>query len=647
MSGDSVATGLVSGRARLSSGLWIAILVGLFTAALQPWLESWELRIVDSWFRVPSRQVRADSRLVLVLIDDTTLESLKTPMAFWAPHFSRVTAALVKAGVAGVGLDWLPYEMEAEIFPAIQPFFPEIGSVQDNPWLPLFLALQERGDHPMVQGIYPPNFQKSLGRAPSGMLDQYRPASELMAMLGQSQLGFLNLSRDRDGVLRSQVMLPLRLSEPLWGATSFSPFAARVAEVSTGQNLEPDLPTWDKRPLPLDGQGGLRMNYFSQPSAIRRLSFSDVWQMTSNPEQMRQQFQGKIVLIGPGTKVFQDLVQTPVGEMFGVEAHATALNTLLTHQYLNQATPAQTYLILILLVLLGAALGLELPLPLSLALIVVMDLIYWQGLRWLFLQQQLLAPLLGPLSGSMLAWALGAATQARQKSLEGRYIRQLFGRYVSPDVMEVLLKDPAQTRLGAVGKRHITVLFTDINGFSGHCEKKTPEKIMSMLNDYFEHMNRIIFRHGGSIKQFVGDEIMAMFGAPLAHPEAEKAAVLAAVEMIGHLEAMRQGDPQEEQGFYHIKVGIHSGEVILGNVGSAERTEYAAVGDDVNLGSRLMGMTKTLHADVLISAEVFEKVRDLPGLIFEAKGAHLVKGRVEPVQIYSVQADPAGRGQPD
>ena len=107
---------------------------------------------------------------------------------------------------------------------------------------------------------------------------------------------------------------------------------------------------------------------------------------------------------------------------------------------------------------------------------------------------------------------------------------------------------------------------------------------MMMLNNYFEAMNGIIFQYGGTIKQFVGDEIMAMYGAPVVHPSPEEAAVKTAVEMVRQLALMRRQDPDQRNCFYYIKVGIHSGDVILGNVGSQDRTEYAAVGDDVNLG---------------------------------------------------------------
>ena len=211
-----------------------------------------------------------------------------------------------------------------------------------------------------------------------------------------------------------------------------------------------------------------------------------------------------------------------------------------------------------------------------------------------------------------------------------RHLRELFGRYVSLS----LLRDFAMIELGYASRRKVTVLFTDINNFSTQCEQFSAEEVIEMLNRYFEEMNEIIVKSGGWIKQFVGDEIMVIYGAPDDHPRPEQAAVEAACKMVRKLEEMKAS--AQQPGFFEIKVGIHTGEVIVGNVGSIHRTEYAAVGDDVNLGSRIMGMCKSLDATVLLSGTTYAGVASMPGVQFTDKGAHLVKGRVQKVQIYEV-----------
>ena len=609
------------------------------TAALsltESWLRPWEQRLTDRWFQAP-RSVQIDPRIELVLVDDRSLETLKAPTAFWAPHLARGVAALLGSGARVVGLDWLSYDVDAEIFPALLSGYPELGPALDNPWMPLYQVLPPGSQPRMVQGIYPPNLQSQNTPLPPGGLEQYRPAVELLAMLGKENLGFINLSRDLDGVLRRQSALPLKLQQPLWGSQSYPPFAARIAELAEGEQLSPEKTRFRGKSVPVDRHGSLRITYPSRAGQIPSSSFSDILLWSRTPERLRDRFADKIVLIGPGTNVFQDLVGTPIGEIFGVEAHAYALNTLLTGQYLQEPGWPGRLAAVFLLSSLGVLSGLNLgPMP-SLATALTAGLGYWGLSFGLFVRQFWLLPVIAPLFGLGLGWLGGNLLRALEKAREERRIRHLFGRYVSPAVMQVLLKDPAQATLGAVGKRRITVFFSDINGFSTHCEKKSPEAIMEMLNQYFECMNSLIFKHGGTIKQFVGDEIMALYGAPLEHPNPEVAAVQTAVEMVRELTRRHQQDPQEERGFYLIKVGIHSGEVILGNVGSEERTEYAAVGDDVNLGSRIMGLTKGLQADILISQEVYLKVQHLENVEFIPKGAHPVKGRVEPIEIYEVR----------
>lgn len=359
---------------------------------------------------------------------------------------------------------------------------------------------------------------------------------------------------------------------------------------------------------------------------------------TNQPARLKEAVAGKVVLLGPGTPLFQDLVTTPLGQMLGVEAHAQAVNTLLGATQLQPLAAPIYWPLALLVLLLTAAMGLRLAPVALLAFVVVAEACLIGGGQIQLVSQGRTLPLLPLLTGiptiALGAWLFQWFEQQRKQ----RRIRQLFGRYVSPSVMETLLQDPQQSLLGAVGRRTITVLFTDINGFSTQCEKRSADEIMEMLNRYFEAMNSIIFENGGTIKQFVGDEIMALYGAPQHHAKPEQAALDTAVAMVRRLRTMKAADP-DNNGFYEIKVGIHRGPVILGNVGSAERTEYAAVGDDVNLGARIMSMTGALKADVLISADLQAEVVAPLGVSFRSKGMHPVKGRVEPIEIVEVLID--------
>jgi adenylate cyclase len=596
---------------------WLSLLVALVLVVASPlWHHLTELWR-DGSIRRHSPEVRVDPRIALILIDDDSLKKLPEWTAFWLPYYGKVIRASLDAGALAAGLDVIVSDTEERRY---REEFPKMGP-DEHPWTDLGMAV---ATHPnlWVQGIFPDlqtGATRSLARRDTR---DYKPAPEV-TMLAGSNLGYLNLSRDVDDeVLRRQMVRPLPINPSVWGLSSCTSFAGRLAEI-LGVHLDP--------------RQGLLPIAFARPEKIPRYSLAQVLEWANHdPQRLRQAVSGKAVLIGSGTRLLPDYVQTPIGEILGVEAHALTLNTLLNHTFWRPLAAWQTTTLFWIFGLLAGVAGSRWrPIALMLGLLAL-------SAAGLELGDWMLA---GPgrlldVPGLLLAtWMSGLATwliQWWRQEQEQRLVRKLFGRYVSQAVMEELLEDPSQAVLGAIGKRELTVLFTDINGFSTICERRSPEEIMDMLNLYFEEMNGIIFRHGGMIKQFVGDEIMVMFGAPRPHPHAERAAVQTAVDMIRRLRELEAADQGQQSGFFHIKVGIHRGPVILGNVGSAERTEYAAVGDDVNLGSRIMSMAKPLDAEILISADVLEYVRDLPGVRYVSKGSHVVKGRDEPVAIYQV-----------
>ncbi len=223
-------------------------------------------------------------------------------------------------------------------------------------------------------------------------------------------------------------------------------------------------------------------------------------------------------------------------------------------------------------------------------------------------------------------------TREIESQRERTHIRDLFGRVVSRDVMEELLREPDWGQAGA--RRTVTILFVDINDFSTRCEQMKPGRIIEMLNSYFGTVNSVIFRHRGMIKQFVGDEILVLFGAPKPSDDHAVSAVRTALEIVETLARQRATD---QGGFYDVKIGIHTGEVVVGHVGSEERFEYAAVGDAVNLASRIMGLNRELGTSILISESTRAEVAHvLPNVTMRDQGEHTVKGRSRPEAVYEV-----------
>lgn len=642
--------------------LWIGL-----GAALLAWAVSGavvarraELALLDARFvfreRFPgSTPVPVRDDLILVGMDERTYELYENPgdprlerrnAAFWLPLYARVLAGAVDAGATVAALDLVPKYFREEMFQELGALLaPRQGRI-------LLTALLQ-----VPQGGGPPTLE-----APDPLL------AALVSDAEGRNLCLNNVPRDLDGIVRSQLPGPIDVQAlGVEGEASMPLLAVRLAEKHRGEVPAPPL---------FDGHRML-INYAGPPLEV--FPFVPMWRVLQALDEgdsgyLRRTFRGRAVVLGPWAVRDADFVETPfyAGEarsgtrslaeasrgargMPGVEVLLHIANTLLTGAWLLTVPAPASLALLVLVTVLAASLAGRLStLPGVAAGLAVaaswVALAWWAfAATWTWVE---VVPALLAVPTALLgvyAWRYWFEERAAAQ------VRRLFGRYVSPEVMEELLHDPRKQALGATEKRVVTVLFTDINGFSTVAERHTPEEILAMLNRYFEEMTGIIFRHRGTVKQFVGDEILAFYGAPREHPEPERAAVATALEMVERLEELRASDPTGARGFYSCKIGIHTGEVIVGNVGSADRAEYAAVGDDVNLGSRIMGMTKSVGATILISGSTWSAVRAMPGVEFVPHGEREVKGRREKVAIYEVRAArgaalagvaPAGGGRP-
>jgi len=213
-------------------------------------------------------------------------------------------------------------------------------------------------------------------------------------------------------------------------------------------------------------------------------------------------------------------------------------------------------------------------------------------------------------------------------------LHRLFKRYLSPPVADELVNNPRSRELGASRRRRVTVLFSDINNFTPACETRTPEEVIAMLNRYFEQMLAIVDRHEGTLKQFTGDEMMVLFGAPQDQPDHAARAVQAALDMLECLGDLARTQPAGT-GFYDVKIGIHTGDVVVGNVGSQARTEWTCLGDDVNLASRIEGETKKVGARLLVSRVTRDEAAPLlPDVEWDSRGERTFKGKTRTMEVF-------------
>jgi adenylate cyclase len=222
-----------------------------------------------------------------------------------------------------------------------------------------------------------------------------------------------------------------------------------------------------------------------------------------------------------------------------------------------------------------------------------------------------------------------AVTEGRKKN----EMKRIFQRYVSRQVVDEILKDPEKQKLGGARKR-ITIFFSDIRNFTSMSENLKPEEVVEILNRYFTEMTNIAFKYGGTLDKFVGDAIMLLYGTPIDKGNNEELAVRTAIEMQERMKVLRQEWTTEGKAPLEMGIGINTGDVVVGNIGSGQQMQYTVIGDAANLASRLESITKEYKAGIIISESVYEKIRDI--VLVKDLGEASVKGKLTKIKIYEV-----------
>ena len=344
-------------------------------------------------------------------------------------------------------------------------------------------------------------------------------------------------------------------------------------------------------------------------------------------------FKDKIVFIGHSSSGLIDVFATPFGgNMPGIQLHATMADNLLSNRFIRPASGRVRIATVVAAGLLVGLLGALLPFTSAAAgtLLAVGGWTWFaqtsfKGGLWLNMAQPLVT----------MGIALFAAT-AYQYFVEGRekrVVKGLFGRYVSRDVYQQLIDNPELAELGG-RRREMTVLFSDIRGFTAMTEKGNAEDLVAQLNEYFSTMVEVVFHHHGTVDKFVGDMVMALFGAPVDDPDHAEHALAAAVEMVNKLGELNRGWLAEGKAQLDIGIGINSGDMIAGNIGSKRIMSYTVIGDNVNLGSRLESLNKDFQTRIIISDATRTRLRTPREL--RPLGEVTVKGKSLAVSIFEV-----------
>jgi len=486
----------------------------------------------------------------------------------------------------------------------------------------------DKSRYPLIQYAQQDMDRETFPRAyaPEGNLDILSDAADAS--------GFFNMDPDPDGVVR---WMPLIIK---CGPEIFMPLSMRTV----WQYLEKPQPMvkvaeygvegirMGERFIPTDETGRMLIKYLGPPKTFPHYSIGDIL----NGKLSEGTFRNKIVLVGATAIAIYDVRNTPFSPLFpGVEIHATVVNNILKQDFLNKPKWAMMYDVLVIVVL-GVLAGIALP-----RLSALRGVLFASGLfmlhilasRWLFTQSGLWVNIIYPLLALVLIYTALTIYRYMTEERERKRIKGAFTYYVSSSVVNEMLKDPSKLKLGG-DKKELSVLFSDIRGFTTISEKLTPEDLIHILNEYLTVMTDVVFKYDGTLDKYMGDALMAIYGAPLEQPDHPYRACASALDMLKELEKLNEKWIQEGKKPLDVGIGINTGMMMVGNMGSEQRFDYTVMGDAVNLGSRLEGANKEYKTNILISDETYKRVKD--DFVCMELDSVRVKGKTLPVTVFQL-----------
>jgi adenylate cyclase len=575
-----VRTLLLLGAALLCAGFGVALYL---TDALR----RVDLGSIDARFDRRGANPTPD-RVVIVGIDDPTLNANGITFPFRRRYHAQVIRNLDKAGAAVIAYD-------------VQ-FTQEGARLNDD------IALIEA-----VRAAAPKVVLATTAVEAGGQTQIFGGGRGLRYSRGTP--AFTSFEKDADGIQR-------RL---LYEENDLTAFPIVAAEKYAGRKFAPPAAGGDW----IDFEGG--------PGTFRTLSFVDVQRGNFDPEDVR----GKIVVVGATATVLQDIRETSTTNqraMAGPEVHANAITTVLDGYPLQSAPTSVDILIVIALGVFAPLIAIRLRMLFTIPLAFLALIALGVGAQIAFESGVIVSVVYAAVAGILALFVTGAV-HGITVAFERANTREAFARFVPESVVEEVLRSADGLRLGGV-QREATVMFSDLRGFTSFAETLQPAQVIDALNRYLTAMSEAILDHGGTLVAYMGDGIMAVFGAPLQQPDHADRALAAARDMLDRLEGFNQWlrETDMHDGF-KMGIGLNSGPVMSGHVGSERRLEYTALGDTTNTAARLEGMTKGTPHQLYVADSTRAALRTPADDLVEV-GEFEVRGRRATIKLWSL-AEPA------
>jgi adenylate cyclase len=568
-------------KKKFTKTILISLIVAVILTGLMfiGFLDTWESKISDAFYN-PSNTL---DDIIIVAIDDQSLQELgQWP---WPRHyFSTVIENLNQSTVIGIDVSFFEPTDEDSIL---------ADSIQSNN---VVLAMEYT------------SFSYKNGELYGESL--IKPTDTLGSSGEDFNIGYVNLYTDSDGVTRS-------FTPHIKGIENHDHFAMAVVNEFAGAT-------------PVLKNTRTLINFYAEPGGYTYISFSDIYNNKTNPSY----FKDKIILIGATASDLHDDAIVPISNqaMPGVEINANIVQSLLTRDFLYYQDDVSTIGFIFIFALLAGIFLYRFRIHITTFFLVILAIAYILSAVYLF-DTGIIMNVLFPLLSITLVYIPLVVIFYITEEKSRKWITSIFGKYVSPVVIDNLIKNPDKIKLGGQ-KRNITIFFSDIRGFTPISEKLNPEDLVRLLNEYLTEMTSIIIKDEGLVDKYMGDAIMAFWGAPLDQPNHAIMACSSSLEMIDKLKELQKKWKNEGIPSFDIGIGINSGTAIVGNMGSSKRFDYTAIGDNVNLASRIEGLNKYFGTNIIITENTYKAIKDN----FETRKLDIVKvrGKKKTILIYEL-----------
>ncbi len=582
-------------------------------------LESLELQSIDKRFQLRNSLFKEPSiskDIVLIGIDDHSISATDEPFILWDTFFAEVILSVAQQHPKVIGLDVIWSK-------SIDKFLPR-PIEQKNALRKALLMAVNKYHVPVVIGVAAGG--KNTKANSSGSFDSSLPMKHFGLIVGHKNFGVINTHPDSDNKIRRVKQFFSSSSDQK--ILGFPYLIASKFLASKNQSLT------SENKVKIEPPGKIHLINYQLNLKIPEYSFHDVLLKAreNDSKYFEEHFKNKIVLIALNN-VSDDIHATPLAdEKPGIFIHAHTINNHINQNYLHQFDNDFLLFYLIVASFITVLIALRYKLLIASSLFFA-SLFVYLSIAILFFRENYIIPIVPIVLTVLLSFTIIFIYRFTVEDKNKRRLAHFFRSYVNDQVVDDILKSDAPVKLEGT-REEVCILFSDIRNFTTYSENHSAEEVVLALNEYFSAMTEVILKHGGTVDKFIGDGLMAFFGAPIKNvTNPSLNAMYAAYDMRVALAQLNKKWEIEGKAQLDNGIGLHTGDAIIGNIGSHKKMEYTAIGDAVNVSSRIEGLTKTLNSPILMSISSYTAVAKK--VIAESKGEVPIKGHTK-IEVFEL-----------